>query len=197
MPQDYKNLSVGRNRTRKKKPGRRNGILSIIAGLALATTAIIYFNKHPVIPAPLPPPEPAVEKATIDEKELPGKQSAEPKPSEPQFDFYQILPSKKVNISEWVAEEQDQAEINEPEPGIFVLQIGSFQEYDAADEIKAKLALIGIAADIQRVVINGQNIHHRVRAGPYKNLTELSSVRDLLIENDLDFVLLKLKMEDI
>ena len=80
---------------------------------------------------------------------------------------------------------------------MFVLQVGSFKEFSAADEIKAKLAMMGVTADIQRVVINGQDVRHRVRIGPYKNSEKLKHDRDTLLANDLDFMLLKLKMEDI
>ena len=118
---------------------------------------------------------------------------------EPKFDFYKILPNKEVNISEWESVE-DEVDTPAPEPNqpsMFVLQVGSFTEFNAADEIKAKLALLGINADIQRVVINGQDIRHRVRIGPYENPDQLQQAKNRLLSNDLDFMLLKLKMEDI
>jgi len=40
-------------------------------------------------------------------------------------------------------------------------------------------------------------VRHRVRIGPYKNTEKLQQARDRLLANDLDFMLLKLKMEDI
>ena len=80
---------------------------------------------------------------------------------------------------------------------MFVLQVGSFKQFEAADEIKAKLALMGVTADIQRVVINGQDVRHRVRIGPYKDSNQLQQTKNRLLANDLDFMLLKLKMEDI
>ena len=118
---------------------------------------------------------------------------------EPQFDFYKILPNKEVNISEWesVEEENVSAPAAAQQPVMFVLQVGSFKQFEAADEIKAKLALMGVTADIQRVVINGQDVRHRVRIGPYKNSNQLKQAKDRLLANDLDFMLLKLKMEDI
>jgi len=118
----------------------------------------------------------------------------------PSFDFYQILPNMEVNVSEWEAEDgeviKEQAEPSAEKSGIYILQIGSFKQYDAADEVKAKLALMGISADIQRVVINGKDIRHRVRIGPYRDSEKLSMVRQQLTENDLNFMLLKLKSEN-
>ena len=75
--------------------------------------------------------------------------------------------------------------------------MGSFEQYEAADEVKAQLALLGINADIQRVVINGRDIRHRVRVGPYKDPAKLQEIRDRLLANNFDFMLLKLKMDDI
>ena len=56
---------------------------------------------------------------------------------------------------------------------------------------------MGVTADIQRVVINGQDVRHRVRIGPYKDSNQLQQTKNRLLANDLDFMLLKLKMEDI
>ena len=56
---------------------------------------------------------------------------------------------------------------------------------------------MGVTADIQRVVINGQDVRHRVRIGPYEDPHKLQEAKDRLLANDLDFMLLKLKMEDI
>ncbi|MEE9574930.1 MAG: SPOR domain-containing protein, partial [Gammaproteobacteria bacterium] len=115
----------------------------------------------------------------------------------PSFDFYEILPNMEVNVSEWEAEEdediKEQSKPSDEKSGIYILQIGSFKQYGAADEIKAKLALMGITADIQRVVINGKDIRHRVRVGPYAESDKLSMVRQQLAENNFNYLLLKLK----
>ena len=55
---------------------------------------------------------------------------------------------------------------------------------------------MGVFADIQRVVINGQNIRHRVRLGPYKSPEEMKNARELLEANQFDFMVLKLRLEE-
>lgn len=174
-------------------------MLSFITGLSIGLFAavIVYFYEHNATIEnnnTLLVTEPVTEEITS------VKDESIAQLPEPQFDFYQILPNKEVNISEWESvEEEDVASTNSksPEPVMFVLQVGSFKQYQSADEIKAKLALMGVTADIQRVVINGQDVRHRVRVGPYKNTDKLQQARDRLLANDLDFMLLKLKMEDI
>ncbi len=197
MSRDYKNH-------KKKQPeplaSRFSNTLSFFTGLALGlfVAVIIYFQQHGetvvtrnVLLTENQTPVPDTASVVTDETvaQLP----------EPQFDFYKILPSKKVNISEWESIDEDvETEVQQQQqPSMYVLQVGSFKEFQAADEIKAKLALVGVTADIQRVVINGQDIRHRVRIGPYKDTNQLQQAKDRLLANDLDFMLLKLKMEDI
>jgi SPOR domain len=196
VPRDYKNI-------KKKKPEplaqRFSGALSFLTGLALGLfiAVIVYFHEHSAtieINNPLLADEPAIDSKNITD----NKNEDIAQLPEPQFDFYKILPSKEVNISEWESvEEENISKQKEDQPVMFVLQVGSFKQFGAADEIKAKLAMMGVTADIQRVVINGQDVRHRVRIGPYKNTDKLQQARDRLLANDLDFMLLKLKMEDI
>ena len=193
MPKDYKNIKS----TKKAKPGSNSSQLkSFFAGLTvgLCVAIIVYFYQHdlgkqtqiiqPRVTVETPEPEPSQTDDT-------------PPPS---FDFYQILPNMEVNVSEWEAEQgeniEEHTEPSAEKHGIYILQIGSFKQYDAADEVKAKLALMGIEADIQRVVINGKDIRHRVRVGPYRDSEKLSMVRQQLTENSLNYMLLKLKSEN-
>lgn len=196
MPRDYKNI-----KKKKVQPikNRFSNLLSFLTGLSigLVVAVIVYFTQHnSTIESnnPLIVSEPSAENIINKDEDIAQL-------PEPQFDFYKILPSKEVNISEWESiEEEDIANSSDneqQEPAMFVLQVGSFKQYESADEIKAKLAMVGITADIQRVILNGQDIRHRVRIGPYKNTDKLQQARDRLLANDLDFMLLKLKMEDI
>ena len=193
MPKDYKNIKL----KKKAKPDDSSiQLKSFFAGLTvgLCVAIIVYFYQYDLgqqtqIIRP---------RVTVENPELELSQSDDTPP--PSFDFYQILPNMEVNVSEWEAEDdeviKEQAEPSAEKSGIYILQIGSFKQYDAADEVKAKLALMGISADIQRVVINGKDIRHRVRVGPYRDSEKLSMVRQQLTENSLNYILLKLKSEN-
>lgn len=196
MPRDYKNI-------KKKKPEpltkRFSSVLSFLTGLAIGLfiAVIVYFHEHN---ATIVTSNPLIADNSVTDEAISVNSENEKiaQLPEPEFDFYKILPNKEVNISEWESvEEESVASTKEEEPVMFVLQVGSFKQFGAADEIKAKLAMMGVTADIQRVVINGQDVRHRVRKGPYKNTNKLQQARDRLLANDLDFMLLKLKMEDI
>ena len=94
-------------------------------------------------------------------------------------------------------EEGQEGEKKDEEGSVaYVLQVGSFGDYKSADQVKARLALMGAFADIERVVINGQNILHRVRLGPYKSAEEMKNARELLEANQFDFIVLKLRLEE-
>ena len=195
MARDYK------NKIKAKKPQpvaeRFSNALSFCTGLTLGlfVAVIVYFSEHN---ATIETNNTLLDnKNTVVEEKLKSDSETVAQLPEPTFDFYKILPNKEVNISEWETVEENTETQTPDEPVMFVLQVGSFKQYGAADEIKAKLALMGVTADIQRVVINGQDVRHRVRIGPYKNNNKLQQAKDRLLANELDFMLLKLKMEDI
>ena len=197
---DYKNI----NRKKNGLPKQLQTALTFIAGLliGLLVAMIVYLEEHQTSKLALQQPE-----LVIKDKNKPHPVPAEilaqdenakntNKVPQPQFDFYQILPNMEVNVSEWEAKDQKTIEPLSDRSGVYILQVGSFEQYAAADEMKAHLALLGIKADIQRVVINGREVRYRVRVGPYNNQEKLGETRKLLLANNLDFVLLKLKVND-
>jgi cell division protein FtsN len=196
MTRDYKNIT--RNKNGKAETSPLQPVMPFIAGLVIGlfVAFIVYLKEHQAGIHPGQSPELVIQNIN---KPIPETDIVEEaKIPEPQFDFYQILPNMEVNVSEWEAEEETKTEpIATDDSGVYILQVGSFEQYEAADEVKAKLALLGVSADIQRVVINGRDIRHRVRVGPYKDPAKLQEVRDRLLANNLDFMLLKLKVDDL
>jgi cell division protein FtsN len=121
----------------------------------------------------------------------------------PTFEFYTILPEMEVVIpdEELVAPESSDAPNAHAEtatPSVvdgtsYILQMGSFRKFEDADRMKAKLALIGIEAEIQKVSINNRDTFHRVRSGPYQSQTQLNAIRKLAKENNIASLVIKLK----
>ena len=115
----------------------------------------------------------------------------------PKFDFYKILPEIEVKVPE--------AELTAPAPiasesgatttnqaTAYILQVGSYQKFDEADQAKAQLALQGIQATIQRVLIKGSDVWFRVHVGPYKTLPEVQHTRARLAQLGVTAIVLKL-----
>ncbi|MCH8262289.1 MAG: SPOR domain-containing protein [Proteobacteria bacterium] len=192
MPKDYKNIKSDKNKSARNSKYLKSFLAGLTVGLCVAI--IVYFYQHDVAQqTQIIQPQVTVAKPA---PELSQNDDTPP----PTFDFYQILPNMEVNVSEWEAEDdgdiEEQADLGIENTGIYILQIGSFKRFDAADEVKAKLAFMGISADIQRVVINGKDIRHRVRVGPYADSEKLSRIRRQLTENNLSYMLLKLQSEN-
>jgi cell division protein FtsN len=150
--------------------------------------------------------------ANLGNAPVPGVSQPKPTPSAPKneapkptFEFYTILPEMEVVIPDeelMAPEPQEQtassARVTAPEPALpsdtaYILQMGSFRKYGDADRMKAKLALIGIEAEIQKVSINNRDTFHRVRSGPYHSQRQLNTARQLAKENNIATLVIKLK----
>ena len=77
------------------------------------------------------------------------------------------------------------------QPGVYVLQVGSFHALADADRMQARLALLGIESQIQRVMID-DDVWHRVRIGPIRELGELNRVRRQLRDERIESLVMEL-----
>lgn len=124
------------------------------------------------------------------------KEVQEEEPVKPRFDFYTLLPELEVVIPEgdYEVEPDKEAPLPPPKPvekaGSYRLQAGSFKSRDEADRLRARLALLGVEADIQTVKVN-QVTWHRVRIGPFNDLNELNTVRKRLGNHHIKTLLMK------
>ncbi len=103
-----------------------------------------------------------------------------PKPpvtNKPKFDFYTILPELEVAIPEQELINTDSKNTTSTVHHQYILQAGSFKKFEEADKLKARLALQGIEASIQKVRINDTDTWHRVRIGPMNNIKILNNTR--------------------
>ena len=76
-------------------------------------------------------------------------------------------------------------------PGMYVLQMGAFTRQTQAESLKARLALVGMTARIQPVMVDRQT-YYRVRIGPTDDLAQLNADRARLQRHRFDSILLKL-----
>ena len=181
---------MARRRKRKSRNDDYPGWIWMIFGLSigLAVAFAIYINDR----TPGVPVRPVAEQPTnIDD----NKESADTEleePPEARFDFYNLLPKFEVVIPE---QERDVRVETSPqavlEPGVYVLQAGSFSAYEDADRRRATLALQGIESKIQRVTIDDKT-YHRVRIGPIDDLDELNLLRSRLREAQIDVLRIRL-----
>lgn len=192
-------------RTRRRKPVRRRrskgapAWLWALAGLSggLAIAYAVYLVMLPgdtgqvtqEISAPLEKPAP---RETRDVRKI-TKQPIPP-PPRPRFDFYNLLPEMEVVVPEQEIQGTPTREgvKRVEQPGTYLLQAGSFPSHERADRLRARLALLGLETRIQTVSVDGNRTWHRVRVGPYKNLSDLNEARALLKKNGIDAILIRL-----
>jgi len=113
-------------------------------------------------------------------------------PPRNRFDFYDLLPAFEIIIDE---DEPDVAEDVAPqaidEPGLFLLQAGSFSTHNDADRRRAELALHGIESRVQRAKVNNRDFY-RIYIGPIDDLDELNMTRSRLRAAKIDIMLIRL-----
>lgn len=115
-------------------------------------------------------------------------------PEKPRFDFYTILPGSESPVTEKeIADKQAKAqEAAAPNKENYFLQVGAFQTEDEADNMKAKLALLGMESVVQTANIPDKGVWHRVRVGPFTDLEQINKARTELSKNGFNSDLIKI-----
>ncbi len=196
MTRDYK--------TPTRQTTRKNGGSSMLTGLvvglfvglavAIGIAAYIYLSPNPFTSRmkpdqAAPVATPAVSAQTA---QPPGAQDAAGKEAgKPRFDFYTILPGSDEAADKEMKQVAKQAESTPKET--YFLQAGAFQAEKEADNLKAKLALLGVEAVIQTASLPDKGSWHRVRIGPYSNMDDLNRTRSLLAQNGINASLVKIR----
>lgn len=185
-----------RRSSSRKKQQEYPGWLWMLFGLALGLSvafAIYVKDRRPATVASAPAPQPASMQSALDNNnETIDPEEPPEKATESRFTFYDMLPNFEVVIPE---EEPDVSVDAEPraivEPGLYVLQAGSFSKHADADRRKAELGMHGIESSIQRVTIDDKT-YHRVRIGPTDDLDELNMLRSRLRAAQIDVLRIRL-----
>ncbi|MDH3272963.1 MAG: SPOR domain-containing protein [Gammaproteobacteria bacterium] len=170
-------------------PGWLWMLFGLSLGLSVAFAIYVKDNPSDDPSTPRAQPQPASMQASLDDNsEAPGdaESEREPEKKERRFTFYELLPNFELTIPEKRPDvEADIAPAAVVEPGVYVLQAGSFSTNEDADRRRAELALQGIESHIQRVKINDKN-YHRVYIGPTDDLDKLNMLRSRLRSAKID-----------
>ncbi len=187
-------------------------IIGAVLGVVLSL-GVLYGGKLPSLrnrnlPQPNPeataPKEPEQALADDAAKKMP------PAPPKSNFDFYSVLPEKEVVIpdaelsakakAEQQRAQQQPAQANaansngsaatpaisaavSPSGSHYMLQVVATSDAKAAEEYKARLALLGFSAKIYN---GGSDGKIRVRLGPYASASETEAAKKALAENNIN-----------
>jgi cell division protein FtsN len=118
------------------------------------------------------------------------------KPKKPRYDFFTVLPEMEVVVPD----QELSRKADKPETPLdtvsgdtldsYILQVGSFRNQADAEQMKARLALLGSVATVQTVTVNGQT-WHRVRIGPFEGARKADEIRRMLADNQIETLVMK------
>jgi cell division protein FtsN len=166
-------------------------VIGTFIGLAIALAVAVFIkgSPSPFVEHSKPQDTRSSEPATTAPAGLAEPAAEKPKSADkPRFDFYTILPGTEEPVTEKDIKQQDSANASKSQ---YFLQAGAFQNESDADNLKAKLALMGVEASIQTATVPDKGIWHRVRVGPYDNVDDLNRIRSTLTQNGVTASLVK------
>jgi len=170
--------------------------IGLVVGVVAAFGVVWYLNKSPF---------PFAEKGNHAERPdtrpagdapmpLPGK-PGDKVSEKPRFEFYKILPGgEAAQVTPAPAPQAPAVPSAAPAatPGeSFYLQAGAFQKAADADNLKAKLVMMGLDTDVQEASLPDKGVMYRVRVGPYSRPDEMNQARNQLTQNGIQATVVK------
>ena len=101
--------------------------------------------------------------------------------AEEEFSFFRLLPESEVVVPGNGSPERTAASPAQE----YIIQAGSYSEWDDADRVQARLALLGIESKVERAIVDNE-IRHRVIIGPLSDRREIESTVRRLNAEDID-----------
>jgi cell division protein FtsN len=190
-----KSRKVNRARGSRGNQGGSSAWLWLFAGILIGLGLAWYLFSKGYIPQPEATeaqsgePPGAAEAPIADD--LGGRKS---KPDKPRYDFFTVLPEMEVVVPEQELRDSSQPAATQAAAPAnaesYLLQVGSFKQARDAEEMKARLALLGMTANVQTVNVDGTT-WHRVRVGPVTGAREADDFRQRLSNNGIESLVMK------
>lgn len=155
----------GQNNRSQKNPFLSGFLLGLFAGLGLAVTVALLVTRS----------NPFVDNSTQNNSQTTGKNGG-------------AVDAPRYEFNESPAGGQAVPAL--PERAGYFLQAGAFTKAADADQMKARLALLGFEAQV--ATASGETPLSKVQIGPYKALDELNTARARLTQNGIDTILIKI-----
>jgi len=178
--------------------------IGLVLGVVIAAGVVWYINKTPLPfqkgdqkygqPGVKPDVTASGASGPLTLAGKPGDKPPEKASDKPRFDFYKILPgTQEAAPQSGPQAEQKPADQQATSSETLFLQVGAFQNPSDADNLKARLALMGVEASVQQVTLSEKGVMHRVRIGPYRGPEDMNKVRAQLAQNGIQATVVRVK----
>lgn len=195
-------------------------IIGLLMGVAIALGVALWLNKSAIpfmekvdkpkavepMKTEAKPDKPTGKTDTKAEPAKPG--DAAKTPDKPRFEFYQILPGDKDGSKPAKKSEEAKPAAKTEKPAdkggekliekaagstreVYYLQAGAFQNLAEADNLKAKIALVGLSASVTATQVPEKGVLHRVRLGPYQSIEAVNRIKAALSDNGISAAVVK------
>ncbi len=184
MSRDFAKKTTGKKQSRKKKKVADNLVEKpvkwLLAGLlsGMSIAVLVYFQLAGKQIPEIKNNEKKIQQKTP--KIAKEKYPAVAEPDEAEYEFWEILKNKQVEIP---SQQYPVKKISEPQK--YIMQCGSFKKEDMAQALKAKIALAGFQASIHKTQEKDGFAWHRVVLGPYTSKRKAESERHRLNGNGI------------
>lgn len=196
MSRDYKTHTNSSIFAKSKSTLLLGVLIGYALGLLSAIGTWMYINQapSPFISQDKVAESAAAKSAVTQTERLAQSSGMETKPAnapdaKPRFEFYKILPDAEEPVPEHQIKQAAQRTSSQDK---YFLQAGSFQNADDADNLKAKLAMLGVEASVQAANLPEKGTWHRVRVGPFSSVADSNRVRASLQQSGVQSSLVKI-----
>ena len=143
----------------------------------------------PVAPTAAPLPRPVETDTVPSRTPIPA---STPKPATATASTPTNTPSATTSTAPTVATTPAAASASADDGTRYLLQAGAFQASGQAEEMKARIAMLGLSARVESASINGNTVY-RVRMGPYGTASDLADAKRKLAGGGLQAMAIKVK----
>ncbi len=170
-------------------------IVGLVLGLAIAVVVALFVTKATMpfvnkVPRTAATAEPDPNKLPDPNKPLyskEGQRDAVAQPATPSSDVVVVAPPPP-NVAPGADGKAPVVDRSTPDTRITMLQAGAFSNFEDAESMRGKLALLGFDSRVAPGEREGAKLF-RVRLGPYSKIEDLNRVRQRLIENGVEATL--------
>ena len=194
MSRDYKPRDQDKkNGLRRQKYGKQQPKIALWKWMLIVAITIsfvvflVYLKTVSIKPINIKQSSQTIENKVTADHEKNSEVKLEPKG--PQFDFYTILPDKEVVVPEYEIKTRVREErVGKAKEAHYMMQAGSFKTAKEADNLRIKLASMGIESKVQKGKVGSVN-WYRVKLGPFAQADSISAIRSRLRQNNVDVVI--------